>query len=68
MEWPSALINIIGKKNAAISGDGVINGRGKVFWDKYWNMREDYEAKGLRWIVDYDCERPRGILLPNVRM
>ena len=41
MEWPSALINIIGKKNAAISGDGVINGRGKVFWDKYWNMRED---------------------------
>ena len=32
MEWPSALINIIGKKNAAISGDGVINGRGKVFW------------------------------------
>ena len=63
MEWPSALINIIGKKNAAISGDGVINGRGKVFWDKYWNMREDYEAKGLRWIVDYDCERPRGILI-----
>ena len=63
MEWPSALINIIGKKNAAISGDGVINGRGKVFWDKYWNMRKDYEAKGLRWIVDYDCERPRGILI-----
>ncbi len=63
MEWPSALINIIGKKNAAISGDGVINGRGKIFWDKYWNMRKDYEEKGLRWIVDYDCERPRGILI-----
>ncbi|MEY8721017.1 glycoside hydrolase family 28 protein [Bacteroides stercorirosoris] len=63
MEWPSALINIIGKKNAAISGDGVINGRGKIFWDKYWNMRKDYEMKGLRWIVDYDCERPRGILI-----
>lgn len=31
MEWPSALINIIGKKNAAISGEGVINGRGKGF-------------------------------------
>ena len=65
MEWPSALINIIGKKNAAISGDGVINGRGKVFWDKYWNMREDYEAKGLRWIVDYDCKRVRGVLVSN---
>lgn len=63
MNWPSALVNIIGKKNAAISGDGVINGRGKVFWDKYWNMRKEYDPKGLRWIVDYDCERPRGILI-----
>ena len=26
-------------------------------------MRKEYEAKGLRWIVDYDCERPRGILI-----
>lgn len=63
MKWTSALINIIGKKNAAISGDGVVNGRGKVYWDKYWQMRKEYEAKGLRWIVDYDCERPRGILI-----
>lgn len=63
MEWPSALINIIGKKNVAISGEGVINGRGKVFWDKYWDMRKAYEKEGLRWIVDYDCERPRGILV-----
>lgn len=63
MKWPSALINVIGKKNAAISGDGVINGRGKIFWDKYWTMRKDYEKKSLRWIVDYDCERPRGILI-----
>ncbi|WP_455593104.1 glycoside hydrolase family 28 protein [Bacteroides sp.] len=65
MNWPSALVNIIGKKNAAISGDGVINGRGKVFWDKYWSMRKEYDPKGLRWIVDYDCERPRGILVAN---
>lgn len=65
MNWPAALVNIIGKKNAAISGDGVINGRGKVFWDKYWSMRKEYEAKGLRWIVDYDCERPRGILIAD---
>lgn len=63
MNWPSALVNIIGKKNAAISGDGVINGRGKVFWDKYWSMRKEYDTKKLRWIVDYDCERPRGILI-----
>lgn len=65
MEWPSALINIIGQKNAAISGNGVINGKGKTFWDKYRTMRKEYDPKGLRWIVDYDCERPRGILISN---
>lgn len=65
MNWPAALINIIGQKNAAISGDGVINGKGKIFWDKYWNMRKKYDPKGLRWIVDYDCERPRGILVSD---
>ena len=26
-------------------------------------MRKEYEAKGLRWIVDYDCKRVRGILI-----
>lgn len=65
MEWPAALVNIIDKKNAAISGHGTIHGKGKVFWDKYWAMREEYNPKGLRWIVDYDCERPRGILISN---
>ncbi len=65
MNWPAALINIIDKKNAAITGEGVIHAKGKVFWDKYWSMRKDYEAKKLRWIVDYDCERPRGILISD---
>lgn len=65
MKWPAALVNIIGKKNAAITGNGTIHGKGKVFWDKYWTMRKEYEAKGLRWIVDYDCQRPRGILISD---
>jgi len=65
MKWPAALINIIGKSNAAITGDGVIHGRGKVFWDRYWEMRRDYEARGLRWVVDYDSERPRGVLVQD---
>ena len=26
-------------------------------------MRKEYEKKGLRWIVDYDCKRVRGILV-----
>lgn len=61
--WPAALINIIGQRNAAIIGDGVIHGRGKVFWDSYRTLRQEYDPKGLRWIVDYDCPRPRGILV-----
>lgn len=63
MTWPSAVINIIDEKNASISGEGTLDCRGKVFWDKYWEMRKEYEAKGLRWIVDYDCKRVRGILV-----
>ena len=63
MTWPAAVINIIDEKNASISGEGTLDCRGKVFWDKYWEMRKEYEAKGLRWIVDYDCKRVRGILV-----
>ncbi len=65
MKWPSALINIIDQENAAISGDGTIDARGKIFWDKYYEMRKEYSPKKLRWIVDYDCERPRGILISD---
>lgn len=63
MVWPSAVINVIDQKNAAISGEGTIDFQGKVFWDKYWEMRKQYEKEGLRWIVDYDCKRVRGILI-----
>lgn len=63
MVWPSAVINIIGQKNAAVSGEGTLDCQGKLFWNKYWNMRKEYEKKGLRWIVDYDCKRVRGILI-----
>lgn len=65
MRWPAALINIIGQQNAAVSGEGLINAQGKVFWDKYWNMRKEYDPKGLRWIVDYDAKRPRTLLVSN---
>ncbi|HXS96957.1 MAG TPA: glycosyl hydrolase family 28 protein [Candidatus Limnocylindrales bacterium] len=60
MTWPAALINVYEQQDVAISGKGVIDGDGKVFWDLYWKMRrEEYEPKGLRWAVDYDCRRPR---------
>ncbi|WP_432713216.1 glycoside hydrolase family 28 protein [Pedobacter sp.] len=63
MKWPAALINIIGQQKAAISGEGLVNAQGKPFWDYYWNLRKEYDPKGLRWIVDYDARRPRTVLV-----
>lgn len=63
MIWPSALINIQNQKNVMISGEGIVHGQGKVFWDAYWSLRNEYESKGLRWVVDYDCKRPRTLLV-----
>jgi hypothetical protein len=65
MKWPAALINLINVKNAAVTGDGIVNARGKFCWDKYWATRKEYDAKGLRWIVDYDVKRIRTVLVQN---
>ena len=59
MAWPAALINVNDAKNVKISGGGTIDGRGQLWWDKYWNLRKLYEPKGLRWASDYDAERVR---------
>ena len=59
MRWPAALVNIYQQNNAAITGEGTIDGDGKVFWDSYWTMRRAYEPRGLRWASDYDAQRPR---------
>jgi polygalacturonase len=65
MKWPAALINTINQKNVMISGEGKVNAQGKFCWDKYWAMRKEYEAKGLRWIVDYDAKRVRTFLVQS---
>ena len=66
MKWPAALINVENQANVVIGGEGIIDGQGKVFWDYYWDLRKnDYEPRGLRWIVDYDAKRPRTILVSN---
>ncbi len=65
MKWPAALINIMNQKNVMVSGDGKVNAQGKFCWDKYWAMRKEYEAKGLRWIVDYDAKRVRTFLVQS---
>ena len=60
MTWPAALLNIYEQSNVQLTGEGTVDGDGKPFWDLYWKMRrEDYEPKGIRWAVDYDCRRPR---------
>jgi polygalacturonase len=69
MVWPAALINVCEQQRVRITGGGTINGRGEFWWDKFWGQDErggmlrDYEARGLRWAVDYDCKRPRLILV-----
>ncbi|MCM4157265.1 glycoside hydrolase family 28 protein [Gramella sp. AN32] len=65
IEWPAALINVRDQKNVTISGEGLVDGQGKVFWDYYWKLRKEYEPKGLRWIVDYEAQRPRTFLISN---
>lgn len=59
MDWPAALINVYEQHDVKISGEGTIDGDGKIFWDSYWKLRTEYTPKGLRWASDYDCQRPR---------
>ncbi len=71
MTWPAALVNVYQQQNAGITGEGTIDGDGKVFWDSYWALRKTYEPKGLRWASDYDAKRPRLVMIydsSNVKM
>ncbi|WP_323814893.1 glycoside hydrolase family 28 protein [Cellvibrio sp. NN19] len=63
--WPSALINVYEQKDVRIYGEGTIDGNGMVFWQTFWDKRNAYEGKGLRWAADYDAERPRLIQVYN---
>ncbi|WP_326466388.1 glycoside hydrolase family 28 protein [Enterobacter wuhouensis] len=69
MRWPAAIINMINCQNVNITGPGVIDGQGLTWWQRFWGDDEqggmvgEYSAKGLRWVVDYDCQRPRNILV-----
>lgn len=65
MSWPAALVNVYQQNNAAITGQGTIDGDGKIFWDSYWSLRKEYEPRGLRWASDYDAQRPRLIQVFN---
>jgi polygalacturonase len=71
MKWYPALINLIDVKNTKIIGSALINGNGKYFYDMYWaedmkgGMRKEYDKLNLRFIVDYECKRLRGLLIQN---
>lgn len=59
MDWPAGLLNVYQQQNTKITGEGLVDGDGKVFWDSYWALRRDYDPRDLRWAADYDCRRPR---------
>jgi polygalacturonase len=65
MKWPSGVINVIGQKNVAVTGDGVIHAQGRWCWENYWTLRKEYEKRGIRWAADYDSKRVRTILVSN---
>jgi len=70
MDWPAALINVYKQENVRITGKGVIDGNGKYWWDKFWGdpkgqggMMPEYQRRGLRWALDYDCKRVRPVVI-----
>ncbi|MGM9972354.1 MAG: glycoside hydrolase family 28 protein [Anaeroplasmataceae bacterium] len=71
MKWYPAILNVIDATNVKISGKGTIDGNGEYWWNKYWGsdnkggMRASYDKVGLRWACDYDCKRPRNVLVSN---
>lgn len=68
MPFYPAILNIIDKKNVILSGHLIIDGNGEYWWNKYWGKngyREKYDKASLRWACDYDCKRPRNLLVQN---
>ncbi len=59
MTWPAALVNVYRQTDVKITGGGTIDGDGSYWWKSYWDLRKEYEPKGLRWAADYDAKRPR---------
>jgi polygalacturonase len=59
MIWPAALVNVYKQTDVTITGEGTIDGDGSYWWKNYWDLRKEYEPKGLRWASDYDAKRPR---------
>lgn len=63
MAWPAGLVNVDGQQDVEISGPGTIDGQGENAWKRYWDLRKAYVPRGLRWAADYDCQRPRLVVI-----
>lgn len=69
MDWYLGVLNCNHQTDVVVSGNGIIDGQGEYWWDKYWGsdtnggMRKEYDAKGLRWACDYDCMRVRNVVV-----
>lgn len=70
-QWYPAILNLIDVESVKVTGNGVIDGSGLYYYDKYWGrdkkggMRKSYDAQGLRFLCDYDCMRPRNLLVQS---
>lgn len=67
LDWPMALINVNNASNVRISGNGIIHGHGRIHWARYEYMLSLYLENDLRWILNYDCKRPRMLVVDNSR-
>ncbi len=71
MEGYPAMLNFISLGNVTISGKGHLLGDGEPWYIKYWGkdmksgMRKKYDEQHLRWACDYDCFRPKMILIQD---
>lgn len=69
MVWPAAILNVNHCRNVTLCGSGTIDGQGAVWWHTFWGddensgMLADYSQRGLRGVVDYDCKRPRNVVV-----
>lgn len=67
--WYPGVLNVSDARDVVVEGEGAIDGQGPYWWGKYWGadqrggMRAGYDARGVRWACDYDCLRPRNLVV-----
>ena len=71
MKGYPGILNILNAEDVTLKGPLHLHGEGDKWYRKYWGkdtkggMRKEYEKRGMRWASDYDCYRPKNILIQN---